>query len=120
MMPFMAFRCCLSAVASWRLAIIASFAAVAVDLKKRDAKHRLQDVVVSLAEDNQTVTVFANWSDDAATVCSSFMLPEPWPRNLLTPTTIAICLRVIESFPYSTTSRAMNSVCDWLTTSPMM
>jgi hypothetical protein len=33
--------------------------------------------VVSLAEDNQTVTVYANWGDDAATVSSSFTLPEP-------------------------------------------
>ena len=60
-----------------RLAILASFAAAAVDLKERDAEHRLRDVQVSLAEDNQTVTVFSNWSDDAAALCSSFTLPEP-------------------------------------------
>jgi hypothetical protein len=40
--------------------------------------HRLRDAVfVSLARDNQTAKVYANWGDDAATVSSSFVLPEP-------------------------------------------
>ena len=42
-------------------------------VQERD--RHLRDLVVSLAEDNQTV--YANWSDDAATLVSSFTLSEP-------------------------------------------
>ena len=44
-------------------------------VQERD--RHLRDLVVSLAEDNQTVMVYANWSDDAATLVSSFTLSEP-------------------------------------------
>ena len=60
-----------------RIAILANLAAVAADLKERGEKHRARDFVVSLAEDNQTVMVYANWGDDAATIYKSFTLPEP-------------------------------------------
>jgi hypothetical protein len=33
--------------------------------------------MASLCDDRQTVMLYANYSDDAATVFSSFMLPEP-------------------------------------------
>ena len=46
------------------------------DMKRRGGDGKLRDVVVSLAEDN-TVMVYANWRNDAATVFSSFTLPEP-------------------------------------------
>ena len=28
--------------------------------------------------------IYANWSDDTETLCSSFTLPEPWAEEILT------------------------------------
>ena len=59
------------AVAKWiDKTAIAEFAKAAEKLKSRD-------VMASLCEDRQTVMLYLNYDDDAATRTASFMLPEP-------------------------------------------
>jgi hypothetical protein len=61
------------AVAKWIEKVgMSAFAAAADELCRRD-------VMVSLAEDRQTVMLYLNYDDDAATRRASFMLPEPLP-----------------------------------------
>lgn len=64
------------------LARASNFTAAADDLRRQQRERggdgTLRDTRVSLADDdNQTVMLYANWGDDAATVYSSFMLAEP-------------------------------------------
>ena len=60
-----------------RIAILASLVAAAVDLKERDAKHRLRGVVVSLAEDNQTVPYFRTGRTMQRRYVPHLRCPEP-------------------------------------------
>jgi hypothetical protein len=60
-----------------KIVVLARVARAKADLNVRDPRRRLRDVEVSLAEDHRTVIVYANWDDDTATICSSFMLPQP-------------------------------------------
>jgi hypothetical protein len=63
------------AVAHWvNKHAIAAFAAAAEKLQPRD-------VMVSLCEDRQTVMLYLNYDDDAATRTASFMLSEPLPAD---------------------------------------
>jgi hypothetical protein len=65
------------AVANWIDKVgMSAFAAAADDLYGRP-----RDVMVSLAEDRQTVMLYLNYDDDAATRTASFTLPEPLPAD---------------------------------------
>jgi hypothetical protein len=50
--------------------------AVAELRQKVGGDGRLSDVAVFLGSDLRTVTLWANWSDDAKTVGATFVLPE--------------------------------------------
>ena len=57
------------------------FAAAVDDLREQDKRRggdgKLRDVEVSLADDHRKLLLYSDWSDDAATLVSSLMLPEP-------------------------------------------
>jgi len=55
-----------------RMIALASFAVAAAELKEKAA---LRDCDAFLGDDGRTVTLYANYNDDASTVSSQFKLP---------------------------------------------
>jgi hypothetical protein len=74
-----------------------TFVGALLDLDRQVKQHggdwRIRDVAVFLGEDGITVTIFANYGDDAATVSSSFELPEAVAEKISIRTFIASSLK---------------------------
>jgi hypothetical protein len=69
-----------------------SFEGAVAELRQKVGGGPITDTAVFLADDCRTVLLFANYSDDAATVSSSFTLPEAIAEADFDSNTIRDCL----------------------------